>query len=80
MSALEYIFNSLQTGYVFGRQIDYVKYPYFNYNLYLTYGNFIGWEHYGSSAVKNNLEELEWLIDVIFKMTPEEFIKTYERK
>lgn len=34
-------------------------------NLYMTNG-YIGWQHYGSSANKNTLKELQWVIDVIF--------------
>lgn len=35
-------------------------------NLYMANG-YIGWRHYGSSANKNTLKELQWVIDVIFK-------------
>lgn len=35
-------------------------------NLYMADG-YIGWRHYGSSANKNTLNELQWVIDAIFK-------------
>lgn len=34
-------------------------------NLYLTNG-YIGWRHYGSSANKNTMGDLQWVINVIF--------------
>ena len=36
------------------------------------------WCHYGSSAEKATLANLEWLIRVIFIMTPAEFMKKYK--
>ena len=35
------------------------------------------WTHAGSSANRATLEELKWLITVIFKMTPSEFCAEY---
>lgn len=36
-------------------------------NLYITDYDNIGWCHYGSSAEKNTLKDLEWLIENIFE-------------
>lgn len=33
------------------------------------------WSHYGSSAEKATKEDLEWLLKVIFKSEPSEFVK-----
>ena len=39
---------------------------------------FIRYRHYGSSAVENDIEELAWVLQVIFGMKPEEFLSKYE--
>lgn len=78
MEVLKTIYNNLQNGKVYGRMFNKCKYPYFNIVLYKTIDGFIGWKNYGSSANKNTLKELEWIIKVIFHCTPEEFIVIYE--
>ena len=58
-------------------RIENVKFPYDHKVLYLTLGGYIGWSHYGSSACRMNLRDLNWTIRNIFEMTPAEFLKTY---
>lgn len=42
-------------------------------DIYLTHDGFIGWTHYGSSANENNIDGLKFILDVIFKLTPNDF-------
>lgn len=85
---LKEIYDNLQMGITYGEDMtqethSWVKYPYFDAVLYLianspnTAKEFIGWRHYGSSAIENTLEDLKWVLDKIFKMTPTEFINKY---
>lgn len=72
------IYSNLQNKKVYGRMFTNVKYPFFDIVLYKTLGNYIGWHSYGSSANKNTKEDLKWIIETIFRLTPKEFIKRYE--
>lgn len=38
----------------------------------------IGWRHYGQSANSKKKSELKWIIEVIFRMTPEQFVNKYK--
>ena len=38
----------------------------------------LAWNNYGSSAEDFTRQDLKWLIETIFKTTPEQFIKQYE--
>lgn len=75
---LKYIYNSLQWHYIFGEPVTNVKYPYISTALY-KHNNYIHWSNYGSSANKNTLKELHWIIETIFKMSPSQFIEKYNR-
>ena len=75
---LHNIYHNLKDGMVYGYSVVNVKYPYFQEVLsYSEIKNIFCWHHYGSSANKATLSELRWIINVIFKMTPTEFIKQY---
>lgn len=74
---LQQIYNNLQDGRIYGYDFTKCKYPFFDPVLYLTKGGYIGWHHYGSSAAENKIEDLDWLIREIFRMTPEEFVQKY---
>lgn len=79
MKALETIFNNINNGKVYGNMFTKCKYPFFNINLCL--GNnpkYIYWCNFGSSHNNNNLRDLQWIIETIFKTTPEKFISEYE--
>lgn len=78
LDELKQIKHNLLIGKGYGKQYNNVKYPYFHYNLYLSEDNYIMYNHFGSSAVKNNLKDLYWLITTIFGMTPTEFLNEYE--
>lgn len=82
--ALNEIFSNLQAGEKYGK-ISYwnyygnhkMTYPYFSAVLYKTIkGNFF-YMHYGSSAIKPNKTELQWLLDTIFKCTATDFLKKH---
>ena len=85
---LNEIYNNLQAGITYGEDMDkehhsWITYPYFDTVLWLmansphTAEEVIGWRHYGSSANKNTLEDLKWILDNIFEMTPTEFTSKY---
>lgn len=85
---LKEIYNNLQAGITYGEDMDkehhsWITYPYFDTVLWLmansphTAEEVIGWRHYGSSANKNTVKDLKWILDVIFEMTPTEFLQKY---
>lgn len=85
-AVLRNIMHDLKDGYVFGKDYtwDYYdnkpyRYPFFGSALYLTPAKNIGYTHYGSSATKLTLKNLEWIITVIFEMTPSAFLREYIR-
>ena len=77
--ALQEIRKNLLDGKRYARWFDYgVKYPFWDVKLYYNRIKKLWcWQNYGSSANKATLRELEWIITVIFKMSPAEFVKTY---
>lgn len=77
--ALQEIRTNLLAGKRYARWFDYdVKYPFWDVKLYYNRTKKLWcWSNYGSSAEKATLKDLEWLITVIFKMSPAEFVKTY---
>lgn len=78
MNTLKQIYDNLQRGYVYGYMFTNCKYPFFAKVLYKTNMGYIGCEHFGSSANENTKKELRWIIEVIFKCSPDEFVKKYE--
>lgn len=76
---LKTIYRNLQNGGGYGHMITNVRYPFFQWNIYLTYDQvYIGWQNAGSSANKNTLDDLDWIIRNIFETTPRGFVKRYE--
>lgn len=78
-TALERIYNDLQECKTYGEFYFDMRFPVFQDRLYLTSGGYIGWTNYGSSAIENTLEGLEWVIKNIFGTTPEKFLAKYDR-
>jgi hypothetical protein len=77
MTALDRIFKNLNAGYQYGEYLVNVRYPMFTPCLSVSEnGEYIRWRHYGSSANENTKQALQWLIETIFKTTPEEFEKS----
>lgn len=73
------IYENINSGKVYGYMFTNCRYPFFDTVLSVSENNkYIRWQHYGSSANKNTIKELQWLIETIFKTTPEEFAKKYE--
>lgn len=76
--ALKEIYYNLQLGKSYGKYDSYG----FDAKLYLftsrvTGKNLIGWRNYGSSANKNTLKDLKWIINTIFDTTAKEFINEF---
>nr|WP_297703974.1 DUF5688 family protein [uncultured Butyrivibrio sp.] len=81
--AIDNIYNNLMNGKVYGHMVSGkdIKYPFFDRNIELTHSNgndYFSYSHFGTSAVEATKDQLRWLIDTIFKMTPTEFEKGYE--
>ena len=76
---LRQIMEHLRSGGSYAQFIagDGILYPYWHKVLYQTANGFLGWNHYGSSACRANLRDLNWIIRQIFKMTPTEFTDSY---
>lgn len=75
--ALQEIYNNLMAGKRYARWFDFgVKYPFWDVKLYRHYQYFC-WNNYGSSANSATKKDLAWIVEVIFKMTPQKFIETY---
>ena len=75
---LHEIYRNLNDGKIYGRPVTNVRFSYFSENLYLTDHENIGYQHFGSSAVRNTLRDLNWVLRNIFDMLPEEFCKSYQ--
>lgn len=77
-SSLRRIMEHIRNGGSYAERVENVRYPYDHKVLYRTlYGN-IGWCHFGSSANPMTLRDLNWVICVIFEMTPAEFLSRYK--
>lgn len=76
-AALNTIFDNIEAGKRYGKDCTNARYPYFHAVLYKCKGGYIGYNHYGSSAVKPTIAELLWVIEVIFEMTVTEFLAEY---
>lgn len=74
---LHRIMEHLRNGGSYAERVENVRYPYDYKVLYRTVHGNIGWSHFGSSACRMNLRDLNWTIRNIFEMTPAEFLKTY---
>ena len=77
MAALKEIYNNINNGKKYGDIVKNVKDPFFDTVLSAN-EQYIYWQHFGSSANKNTMESLAWILKNIFKLTPEEFIEKYE--
>lgn len=77
--AIDKIYRDLNAGRRYGRDILNVTYPYFSSALWITECGNIGWQHYGSSAERNTKKDLNWIIKIIFKLSPVEFLSVYYR-
>lgn len=80
-SALMRIYNNINAGKTYGQyhttQNLACGETIFYSALYITYCGNIGFSHFGSSAHKNTPDGLAWILENIFRMTPEQFLQNY---
>ena len=77
--AISIIYENLQKGNEYGYFDGLNDKKYFNTVLLKHWcKNIFVWRHFGSSANKATKQELEWIIEVIFKMKPQEFLQKYK--
>lgn len=85
INPLERLFSELQAGEKFGK-VSYWDYYNNRPYMYMTFNcalekhyckNLLLWSAYGSSANKNTLKDLEWILENIFHKTAAEFLKEY---
>lgn len=77
--ALDTIYSNLKNGMIYAYWLDNVKFPMYYYVIcYDGIKKLFYWRNYGSSANKATKKDLLWIITVIFKMCPVDFIKKYD--
>ena len=84
---LRKIFKDLQDGYSYGYDMKNVSYPIFKKVLSIgksfgqkDYGtNYINVNYYGGTSHKITLDNLKWIMDKIFNMTPSKFLSKFIR-
>lgn len=77
--SLRQIMEHLRSGGSYAQFItgDGIRYPYWHKVLYQAANGFLGWSHFGSSACRMNLRDLNWTIRTIFEMSPTAFLMVY---
>ena len=84
MSTLREIYSNLVGGGIYEELQPKVFVQEDIWSTVLSYGYDIDgspiwrWRHYGSSAARATVRNLGWIIENIFDMTPEEFVKKYK--
>lgn len=77
--ALDAIYNNLKNGMIYATWIEYVRFPFYWWNLEYDYiAKVFRWRNAGESANKATKKELLWIITVIFRMCPVDFIEKYD--
>lgn len=77
--ALDMIYSNLKNGMIYASWLDNVRYPTYYYVVsYDMVKKLFCWRNYGSSANKATKKDLLWIITVIFKMCPVDFIEKYD--
>ena len=76
-SALDTIYRNINKNIPYGKDVLDVRFPYFCTALAVTASGNIFWRNYGSSANANTLKDLLWIIQVIFRTSPEGFLTEY---
>ena len=75
---LKKIYKDLKDGYIYAEWLENVQFP--MWWAILRYDTpYISVRHYGQYSIKANLEQLKWVIEEQFKMTPREFIEKYQK-
>lgn len=80
--ALNDIYYNLDRGFIYGTWQEDLRFPGYWKVLSKEINRkgkpIIYWNNYGSSAEDFTKKDLHWLITVLFKTTPEQFINQYE--
>lgn len=87
-AALRQIRDDLKNGLIYGKDVfrwpsgDGPRFPYFRGAIYYRpkagrHPGYFCWSNYGSSANRATLDELAWIITVIFETTPSQFRAEY---
>lgn len=78
-AALDEIFNNLKAGKYYAEFLSNVRFPcHYTVLRFEKSKKLFCWTHYGSNANDATKAELRWILKVIFKMSPEDFIKKYD--
>ena len=77
MSSLKFLYDKLLAGEVFGHIVSLKRGSTVFFDALSADSKYIRWQNYGASANKTSLESLQWILSVIFQMTPEEFLFNY---
>ena len=78
-AAFEEIFQNLKEGKRYAEFLSNVRFPcHYTVLFFDKSKKLFCWRNYGSSANKATKAELRWILKVIFKLSPEEFIKKYD--
>lgn len=84
---LKEIHDTLKSGGVYGEMLKATN-PILPNEIFfevLSFGNCQNsgrpiwrWRHYGSSSNSATIEDLLWILDIVFKMKPSEFVAKYK--
>lgn len=78
MPTLETIYKNINSGATYGQNVRGCAGNVYYAALSVSDdGRYINYSNYGSSAVANTPEELCWILETIFRKTPEEFTAAY---
>lgn len=77
-AALNRIYKNVNSGKQYAYFVDYVRFPFWKTVLSVSETKaYIRWTNAGSSANKNTLQDLKWIIHTIFGMTAVQFEQEY---
>lgn len=77
MSSLKFIYDKLRAGEIFGKISEHNQGGTYFWDVLSADNEYIYWRHYGSSANKLSLQNLNWILTTIFESTPEQFLFDY---
>lgn len=77
MTGLKFIYDKLKAGEIFGVIEPHRLGGTYFWEVLLIDNGFIKWRNYGQSASKVSLSNLKWILEVIFRMTPAEFLYNF---
>ena len=77
MAALKLIYAKLLAGEIFGKIDEHRMGGTYFWDVLSADRQYIYWQDHGSSANRLSVQNLEWILKNIFRMTPEEFLFEY---